>query len=98
MGVHETGGGLKRSTHHLGGSFILLVLVPGGGGVDRGSGDHGRRLSAAERLEIRRRVATGETHVAVAAIVGCSTKAIQRELVRTGGLSPRERRRSPLRL
>jgi IS30 family transposase len=66
--------------------------------VDRGSGDHGRRLSAAERLEIRRRVATGETHVAVAAIVGCSTKAIQRELARTGGLSPRERRRSLLRL
>jgi transposase, IS30 family len=66
--------------------------------VDRRPGDHARRLSRGERLEIRWRVAAGATHAAVAEVVGCSTKAIQREFVRTGGLAPRVRARSPLRL
>lgn len=43
-----------------------------------GHGNHGRRLSTAERLEIRHRVARGETHAAVAGAVGCSSKSIQR--------------------
>lgn len=64
----------------------------------RRHGDHGRRLSGAERWEIQHRVATGETHTAVAAAVGCSTKSIQRLFVRTGGLAPRVQARSPVRL
>lgn len=64
----------------------------------RRHGDHGRRLSAAERLEIRHCVATGETFGAVAAAVGCSTKSIQRLFVRTGGLAPRVQVWSPQRL
>ncbi len=65
--------------------------------MDR-TGDHGRRLSDAERLEIQRRVGAGETFAGVAAAVGCSTKSIQRLFVRTGGLAPRTPVRSPLRL
>lgn len=52
----------------------------------RRHGNYGRRLSNAERLEIRHRVARGETHAAVAGAVGCSIKSIQRLFVRTGGL------------
>ena len=61
-------------------------------------GDHGRRLSAAERVTILARVATGETHAMAAAALGCSTKSIERLFVHTGGLAPRGRSRSPLRL
>lgn len=64
----------------------------------RRHGDHARRLSAAERMEIQHGVATGETFAAVAAAVGCSTKSIQRHFVGTGGLAPRVLVRSPLRL
>ncbi|GEM_PF-2473660 len=64
----------------------------------RRRGDHGRRLSAAERFEIQRRVAAGETFAVAASAVGCSTKSIQRLLIRTGGIAPRVRWRSPLRL
>src|SRR5438876_214291 len=65
--------------------------------MDR-TGDHGRRLSDEERLEMQRRVGAGETFAGVAAAVGCSTKSIQRLFVRTGGLAPRTPVRSPLRL
>lgn len=61
-------------------------------------GDHGRRLSAAERAALLARVAAGDTHAMAAAAMGCSTKSIQRLFVHTGGLAPRRRRRSPLRL
>ncbi len=61
-------------------------------------GDHGRRLSAEERMEILQRVATGATFATVAAAIGCSTKSIQRLMGRTGGLAPRVQPRSPLRL
>ena len=61
-------------------------------------GDHGKRLSGADHLEIQRRVAEGETFAAAAAAVGCSTKSIQRLMRRTGGLTQRVRERSPLRL
>jgi DNA-binding CsgD family transcriptional regulator len=61
-------------------------------------GDHGRRLSAEERLQILQRVAVGATFATVAAAMGCSTKSIQRLMSRTGGLAPRVQPRSPLRL
>ena len=62
-------------------------------------GDRGRRLTSADRLELRRRVAGGEKFETAAAAVGCSTKSVQRLLARTGGLPPpRSRLRSPLRL
>jgi len=66
--------------------------------VHRRRGDLGRRLSEGERREIQQRVMTGATHAAVAQAVGCSTKTIQRWFVATGGLPPRSRPRSPLRL
>ena len=55
---------------------------------------YGRR-SEADRLEIGDRIKNGQTHAEVAAAVGCSTKSIQRLLIRTGGLAPRGRNRSP---
>ena len=57
-----------------------------------------RRLGTRDHLEIRRRVCAGETYEVVASAVGCSTKSIQRFLLRTGGLAQRSRKRSPLRL
>jgi hypothetical protein len=51
-------------------------------------GDHGRRLSAAERGALVARVAAGDTHAMAAAAIGCSTKFIQRLYVHTGGPSP----------
>jgi transposase, IS30 family len=60
--------------------------------------DHGRRLSQTDHEEIRRRVCEGETFATAAAAVGCSTKSIQRFMARTGGVMPRARERSPLRL
>lgn len=57
-----------------------------------------RRLSRADRAEIDRRLAAGETFEIVAAAVGCSTKSIQRFLALTGGLKSRLKARSPLRL
>ncbi|WP_425154961.1 helix-turn-helix domain-containing protein [Candidatus Palauibacter sp.] len=53
------------------------------------------RLSEADQLEIGDRIKRGETHAEVAAAVGCSTKSVQRLLIRTGGLAPRGRNRSP---
>ena len=53
------------------------------------------RLSEADRLEIWDRIENEQTHVEIAAAVGCSTKSIQRLLIRTGGLAPRGRNRSP---
>lgn len=60
-------------------------------------GAHGR-LTRADQLEVRRRVAAGERYEAVAAAIGCSTKSVQRLLAASGGVPPRSRRRSPLRL
>lgn len=64
----------------------------------RRRGNNARRLSNSERLEIQRRVRAGETFEHAAMAVGCSTKSIQRLLARTGGVAPRSRPRSPLRL
>ena len=63
-----------------------------------GRGILGRRLTSAQRLEVRQRIASGESHRVVAAAVGFSTKAVQRLLIRTGGLPPRLTSRSSLRL
>ena len=48
------------------------------------------RLSAVDRRELVRRVRAGETHREAAQAVGCSAKAVQRLLIRTGGLPGRE--------
>ena len=61
-------------------------------------GRRGRHLNFAEHLEIRQRVAEGQTFALAAAAVGCSTKSIQRLLARSGGLRPSAHERSPLRL
>ena len=61
-------------------------------------GDHGRRLSKADHLEIERRVFAGESFATAAAAVGCSTKSIQRFMASTGGLKSKPRERSPWRL
>jgi DNA-binding CsgD family transcriptional regulator len=57
-----------------------------------------RRLSFAERLELQRRVRDGETFQAAAAAMGCSSKSVQRLMARTGGVKPRTRPVSRLRL
>jgi transposase, IS30 family len=64
----------------------------------RRCGDHGRRLTNADRLEIQRRVRAGEAFASAALAVGCSTKSVQRLLNATGGLRPRVRACSALRL
>ena len=64
----------------------------------RKQGNYGRRLTSAEYLELRQHIAAGETHASAAAAVGCSTQTVKFLLARTGGLAPRVRPRSPLRL
>ena len=49
-------------------------------------GNRGRQLSVGEHLEIRHRVASGETFASAANAVGCSTKSVQRLINRMGGL------------
>jgi IS30 family transposase len=66
--------------------------------MERRRSDSGNRLSAEDHREIQRRVTEGETFALAAAAVGCSTKSIQRFMARTGGLFPKVRERSPLRL
>ena len=61
-------------------------------------GNHAHRLFGDDRLAIQRLVQSGATHKAAAEEVGCSTKAVQRLLVKTGGLRSRTRPRPPLRL
>ena len=57
-----------------------------------------KRLRARDYLEIRRRVSAGETYESIASALGCSTKSVQRFMLRTGGLALRAQKRSPLRL
>ncbi len=64
----------------------------------RKRGDFGRRLTNAERLEVRQQIAAGGTHRGVAAALHCSPQTVRLLLARTGGLAPRARPRSPLRL
>jgi hypothetical protein len=63
--------------------------------VEREWSGNVRRLSRADRAEIGRRLAGGETFEVVAGAVGCSTKSIQRFLALTGGLKSRLKARSP---
>lgn len=57
-----------------------------------------KRLSQVDRLRIERLTRAGETFATTAAMVGCSTKSIQRYLATTGGLKSRIKERSPRRL
>jgi transposase, IS30 family len=61
-------------------------------------GDFGRRLSEAERLEIRRLVRSGEPYRVAAAAVGTTPKTIGLLMRTTDGLRHRAAARSPLRL
>ena len=65
--------------------------------MGQGSGP-GHRLTCAERLELQRRVRSGETHLSAAAAVGCCAKSVQRLLEKTGGVMPRTTPQSALRL
>jgi IS30 family transposase len=65
--------------------------------MGQGSGQ-AHRLTGAERLELQCRVRAGETHEVAASAVGCSAKSVQRLLVKTGGVKPRARPQSALRL
>ncbi len=65
--------------------------------MGQGSGP-AHRLADAERLELQHRVRAGETHLAAAISVGCSAKSVQRLLRRTGGVKPRTKLQSALRL
>jgi len=65
--------------------------------MGQGSGP-AHRLAPAERLELQRRVRAGETYEAAATAVGCSSKSVQRLLVKTGGVKPRAKPQSALRL
>jgi IS30 family transposase len=56
------------------------------------------RLTDAQRLEVRRRVAAGETFEEAAAQAGCSVHSVARLMARTGGMSPRMKPRPQLRL
>jgi transposase, IS30 family len=56
------------------------------------------RLSVEERLEVHRRLQSGESFESAGSAVGCSRKTIQRLLIASGGLVPRSRVRSRLAL
>jgi uncharacterized protein YerC len=60
-------------------------------------GDFGRRLSEAERLEIRRMVRSGEPYRVAAAAVGTTPTTIGLLMRTTGGLPHRAAVRSRLR-
>lgn len=65
--------------------------------MGRGSGP-GFRLSSSDRLELQRLIRTGRGYAESASAVGCSAKSVQRLLIKTGGLKPRNVPRSALRL
>ena len=66
--------------------------------ASREQGEHGRRWSLADRAEMERRLAAGETRAEVAAAIGCDARTVYRRIVRSGGLRFHERRRNVLRL
>jgi IS30 family transposase len=65
--------------------------------MGRGSGP-AFRLSSSDRLELQRLIRTGRGYAESASAVGCSAKSVQRLLIKTGGLKPRNVPRSVLRL
>jgi IS30 family transposase len=63
------------------------------------AGSRGQRwVTARERLEIRRRVASGEAIGSIAAGLGRTKRTIQKVMARAGSIQPRPAVRSPLRL
>ncbi len=63
------------------------------------AGRRGQRwLTKAQRLEIRRRVATGEPFASVARSVGCTKRTVHSVITREGSIPPRASVRSSLRL
>jgi IS30 family transposase len=63
------------------------------------AGRRGQRwLTQAERLEIRRRVATGEPFGSIATSIGRTTRTIHNIIARDGSVPPRDSVRSSLRL
>ena len=58
----------------------------------------GRRLSNAERAEIRARIHAGEQYRAVAAVMGCDPLTVQQVVARYGGVASRMRPRPAIRL
>lgn len=60
--------------------------------------DTGRRLTDAGRARLVELIRAGATHEEAAASVGCTANTVQRLMQTTGGLAPRTRPRSPLRL
>ena len=56
------------------------------------------RLSSAERAELQRLIAAGETQESAAELIGCDVRTVIRWIRHDGGLRPYQRRRSPLRL
>ena len=63
-----------------------------------GGREPGGSLTAAERADLLARIRDGQTFEGAAAAVGCSSKSVQRLLVRTGGVKPRIKPRARLRL
>lgn len=61
--------------------------------METGTG-RGRRLSNAQRAEIRQRIHAGEQYRVVAAQMGCSTLTVQKVVARSGGIAPRARERA----
>ena len=107
IGFHDPAVGVPRAASQKSGavsserrniSAIIRVTDSEEARCRRRRANHGRRLSHEDHVEIQRRVSEGETFASAAAAVGCSTKSIQRFMARTGGMLPRSRARSPLRL
>ncbi len=63
----------------------------------RGQGDHGRRLSDADKTELERRIAAGDSQDKVARVIGCDVCTVIRWVLRNGGLRTYQRHRSALR-
>lgn len=63
-----------------------------------GARKRGVRLSSAERAELQRLIAAGETQERVAELIGCDVSTVIRWIMHDGGLRPYQRCRSRLRL
>jgi len=64
----------------------------------QGKGEKVPRLTDSQRLDIRQRIAAGESFEEAASAVGCSAGSVSRVMARSGGMRPRVKPRSPLRL
>jgi IS30 family transposase len=66
--------------------------------MERQWSGNAKRLSHVDRAQIERLIWGGETFAAAAAVVGCSTKSVQRFVALTGGVKRRVKSRSARRL